>query len=412
MVFSPLGIWLRGLLALVAIGSSAYLMSRWADHLPREQLVEVRHADWVAVDARPLTSFGERVEAWHPGWDAITAVFAGGLVLALWSFGGCLVTPKLWLRRGADEPKSERGTEHTEIRRPDGTVLNVEFYGPVDAPPVVLTHGWGADGTEWYHLKKALARKYRLIVWDLPGLGRSTAPATRDFSLEKMARDLEAVLQLAGPRPAVLLGHSIGGMTILTFCKLFPEALTSRVSGLVLVHTTYTNPLYTKVPTWLMPAIQKPVLEPLCYLTIALSPVIRLMNVLSYLNGSAHWANHRDVFAGTETRGELEFVTRYVVKASPAVIARGTLGMFGYDATEVLAAVTVPTLVIAAEGDTTTIPEASERIAAGVPGARLVTLSPARHMGLIERHDEFFLAVSGFCEQVAHPVVKTVAAGG
>ncbi len=411
MVFSPLGIWLRGLLALIAIGSSAYLLSQWADRLPREQLVEVRDGDRVVIEIRPLPHLRERVGAWSPSWDVTTAVLAGGLVLAVWSFGGCLVTPKLWLRRGIDEPKDERGTERTEVRRPDGTALNVEFYGPVDAPPVVLIHGWGADGTEWYYLKKTLARKYRLIVWDLPGLGHSTAPANRDFSLEKMARDLEAVLQLAGDQPAVLLGHSIGGMTILTFCKLFPEALGPRVSGLVLVHTTYTNPLYTKVPTWLMPAIQKPVLEPLCYLTIALSPVIRLLNVLSYLNGSAHWSNHRDVFAGTETSGELEFVTRYTVKASPSVIARGTLGMFGYDATEVLATVTVPTLVIAAEGDTTTIPEASQRIAAGVPGAEMVTLSPARHMGLIERHDEFFTALNGFCARIAQPARETVTAG-
>ena len=237
-------------------------------------------------------------------------------------------------------------------------------------------------------------------MWDLPGLGLSTRPDDRDFSLEKMARDLGAVLDLAGGRPAVLVGHSIGGMTMLTFARLFPESLGPRVAGMVLVHTTYTNPVHTKVPTWLLPAIQKPVLEPLCWLTVALSPVARVMAWLGYLNGSAHWSNHTSLFAGTETRGQLDFVTRYALKASPAVVARGTLGMFRYDATDVLPAIPVPVLVVAADRDRTTIPEASERIAGGVPGADLATLAPARHMGLIERHAEFSDLVARFCAGV------------
>jgi pimeloyl-ACP methyl ester carboxylesterase len=411
MVFNPLGTWLRGLLALAAIGSAVYLVIRWADRLPREQPVEVRNGERTEVELRPLTGFGERVGAWQPGWDATTAALAGGLALALWSVGGSLVTPKLWLRRGADEPRPDRGAERAEVRRPDGTVLHVEFDGPPDAPPVVLTHGWGADGTEWSHLRRALAGRFRLIIWDLPGLGLSTPPANHDFSLEKLARDLEAVLGLAGGRPAVLVGHSIGGMTMLTFCRLFPEALGGRVAGLALVHTTYTNPARTLEPTWLMPALQKPVLEPLCRLTVALAPLVRVMNVLGYLNGSAHWSTHRSSFAGTETREELEKVTRYTVKASPAVIARGTLGMFGYDATGVLAGVTVPTLVVAADRDTTTVPAASVRIARGIPGARLVTLAPARHMGLVERHDEFAAAVGEFCDSVV-PAARVAAVGG
>ncbi|WP_439626727.1 alpha/beta fold hydrolase [Gemmata sp.] len=403
MIFVPFGVWFRGLLALAMIGASVYLLLGWADRLPREEAVEVRQGDRVAVETRPLETFRDRVGAWRPGWDAATALLAGGAGLMLWNLGGSFLTPKLWLRRGGDEPRHERGGERTQIRRPDGAVLNVEFYGPPDAPPIVLTHGWGGDATEWNYLKKDLGSKYRLIAWDLPGLGLSTEPGDRDYSLERMAHDLEAVLELAGGRPAVLLGHSIGGMIILTFCKLFPEALGSRVSGLVLVHTTDTNPVFTKVPTWLLPAIQKPVLEPLCHLSIALAPVVRLLHVLSYLNGSAHWSNHRGLFAGTETKGDLEFVTRYMVKASPAVVARGTLGMFRYDATDAPPRVTVPTLVVSADKDTTTVPEASERIALAVPGARLVTLAPARHMGLLERRTEFSRAVDQFCEGIVAP---------
>ena len=69
----------------------------------------------------------------------------------------------------------------------------------------------GLDTREWNYLKRDLSGVFRLIVWDEPGLGKSTRPSNRDYSLENLARDLEAVLALAGDKPAILLGHSIGG---------------------------------------------------------------------------------------------------------------------------------------------------------------------------------------------------------
>jgi pimeloyl-ACP methyl ester carboxylesterase len=79
-------------------------------------------------------------------------------------------------------------------------------YGREDAPPIILTHGWGANSTEWDHLKKELSDEFRLIVWDLPGLGQSTRPTNRDYSLENLSRHLEAVLALAGDQPAISWG--------------------------------------------------------------------------------------------------------------------------------------------------------------------------------------------------------------
>jgi pimeloyl-ACP methyl ester carboxylesterase len=82
-----------------------------------------------------------------------------------------------------------------------------------------------------------------------------------------------AVLALTGDKPAILLGHSIGGMITLTFCRLFPNALGTRVNGLVLTHTTPTNPIRTTSGAGFFTAIEKPVLVPMLYLTIALSPL-------------------------------------------------------------------------------------------------------------------------------------------
>ena len=126
-----------------------------------------------------------------------------------------------------------------------------------------------------------------MIDWDQPGLGKSTRPSNSAWSLENLARDLEAVLSVSDGRPAVLVGHSFGGMILLTFCRLFPEALGRRVCGLVLAHTTYTNPVKTTTWTRCYTAMQKPVMEPLCHLTIWLAALVRPLCVLSYLDGSA-----------------------------------------------------------------------------------------------------------------------------
>ena len=70
--------------------------------------------------------------------------------------------------------------------------------------------------------------------------------------------------------------------------------------------------------------------------------------------------------------------------------------MIAYDTTGALPEITVPTLVIVGENDTTTLPEAGEFIASHVPGAEAVALAPAKHMGLMEHHDRFDRLVAEF----------------
>ena len=182
----------------------------------------------------------------------------------------------------------------------------------------------------------------------------------------------------------------------LTFCRLFPDAMRERVSGIAVVQSTYTNPVRTAYWATLYTALQKPVLEPLCWLMVGLAPLFWVMNWLSYLNGSAHRSTQRSSFSGKETRGQLDFMGGYIPKAWPAVTARGMLGMLGYDATAVLPGIRVPTLVVAGDKDPLCTPEASVAMHKSIPGASLVTLSPARHAGLFEHHASFAAALVQF----------------
>jgi hypothetical protein len=97
----------------------------------------------------------------------------------------------------------------------------------------------------------------------------------------------------------------------------------------------------------LFTALERPFLVPLLHLTIWLSPLLWLSNWMSYLNGSALLSTKSSGFAGTETWEELNFVTRFQLQASPAVLARGMFGMLRYDATEALKTITVPALLVA-----------------------------------------------------------------
>lgn len=99
--------------------------------------------------------------------------------------------------------------------------------------------------------------------------------------------------------------------------------------------------------------------------------------------------------------GQLDFISRAQPKGRPDALARGMLGMLKYDATSTLARIGVPTLVVVGDKDTTTIPEAGTFIASQIPKSRLETLTPARHMGLIEHHGWFDGLVTNFVSSIA-----------
>jgi len=296
------------------------------------------------------------------------------------------------------------GTVH-RLSRPDGTQLHVESFGSEDAPVLLLTHGWGLSSDEWFYAHQHLSQHYRLLVWDLRGLGQSKGPRDRQYGLDRMAGDLNAVLALAGDRPVILCGHSIGGMTTLTFCRLYPAVLSARISGLVLTQTTFTNPVQTALGAPLNRVLQEPLLRPLCYLTIWLSPLVWVMSALSTLNGSMALANHFLQFKGQETRQQLGFTTALLLRANPAVAARGMLAMLDYEARETLPTIDVPTLMISATSDRATLPEASAYLRQHIPGAEQVVLSPAGHMGLIEHHEVWATAVETFAASCFKPML-------
>jgi pimeloyl-ACP methyl ester carboxylesterase len=136
----------------------------------------------------------------------------------------------------------------------------------------------------------------------------------------------------------------------------------------------------------LLQVIQNPVLKPLCWIMVTLSPLLWISKWMSYLNGNSLIMTRFMTFAGTQTAQQLDFTSLLSTMAPPAITGRGVLGMFEYDATATLSRIPVPALVIGADSDKLTKLEASITMFKGIPNAKLLTLSPAGHMGFVEQH--------------------------
>lgn len=111
----------------------------------------------------------------------------------------------------------------------DGLELHSTVEG--EGKTIIFVHGWTCDETSWSKQAAAFAQNYQVITLDLPGHGRSDAPAQADFSMDLFAAAVEAVRQEAGADRVVLVGHSMGGPVIRQYALNYPE----HVAGLVAV---------------------------------------------------------------------------------------------------------------------------------------------------------------------------------
>jgi hypothetical protein len=166
MPFAILGIWFRGLLALGLLGGGIWLLATWYDGLPRVTPMAQTDPDGPRP-ARPL-SFGERVAQWQPDLSWETAALGGGLLLVLVASGGGLLVSRLRWRSGPPVPHPSQAQTVEHLPGPDGTTLHLEFYGPPEAPPLLVTHGWGVTSAQWYYLLEEMGERYRIVLSHIP----------------------------------------------------------------------------------------------------------------------------------------------------------------------------------------------------------------------------------------------------
>ena len=396
MPFSPLRIWGTGILSWAILIGGIYCVWKWSeDHRPMQvQSPEIREDR----QRQEASSDNDRVQTviQYRGNNYWLLALGIGL-LTLSGVGFLPVT--LLLGQPGPSATDQHQPHHTRwIDRPDGSRLYIATYGRADGPTLLFTHGWSLDSTVWDLIRKKLAKQFRIVVWDLPGLGRSTQPANRDFRIEKMADDLAAVVEHLGPKPVILIGHSIGGMITQTYCRRYPQQLAPRIAGVVLLHTTYVNPLRTALFAPLWTVIEKPILVPLNYLTIWLAPLACLSNWQGYLNGSLQTMTRIASFSGRQSWSQLNYSAWLACKAWPAVVARGNLAMLAFDEESSLPEIQIPVLVISGKHDRMTKPIASERMEELLPHSVPASVASG-HLGLWEQHEKVAELIGEFAER-------------
>ncbi len=135
---------------------------------------------------------------------------------------------------GLDEPRRV-----SEVLSKDGTRLFVEEFGLGDeAPLLVFSHGWTCQGRFWRPQIEHFAKSHRVVVYDQRGHGWSDRGRTK-FTSAALGDDLESVLQavVSSSRRALVVGHSMGGMSIMAWAAGYPDSVTSLARGAVLAST-------------------------------------------------------------------------------------------------------------------------------------------------------------------------------
>ena len=161
---------------------------------------------------------------YRPGGDSLPSSALATHVWACPRFGAAYLGNPL----GPDV----RAAQGFGLERP-GCPIHYWLSGPEGRPLVVLTHGACVDHTEFDGLAPLLARRYRVLTWDVRGHGWSR-PARGGFAVDRAVDDLLALLDVAGYGEATLVGHSLGGNLGQEVVFRAPD----RVTALVLVGCT------------------------------------------------------------------------------------------------------------------------------------------------------------------------------
>jgi pimeloyl-ACP methyl ester carboxylesterase len=242
-------------------------------------------------------------------------------------------------------------------------------------PWLVLIQGLGFDRAGWAPVLPALRRRFRLVLIDNRGTGRSTT-ADLDFSVADMAQDVIAVLDASGIARAHVLGVSLGGMVAQELAIGQPEP----VDRLVLACTTPGWPFGYPMPP---------------------ASVQRMMSIAGLPVEEAQRSLVENALSPGTVEKHPELVERIVGNqrgrlADPAAwqaLARAGARYSGGTRQSLIRA---PTLVMCGDADAVVDPRNSKLLAEQIPGARLITFPGLSHLFFWEEPGKFASAVTSF----------------
>lgn len=281
----------------------------------------------------------------------------------------------------------------------DGVPLHVEvdeYEAPaesprVPAPPltVVFVHGYALNLDCWHFQRAGYRGLIRTVYYDQRSHGRSGRSDRHHATIDQLGLDLARVLEQTVPDgPAVLVGHSMGGMSVVALAERHPELFGTKVVGVGLIATTAGGLDPSRILLPLVP----PSLggRGLHHGMRALSTQHRSVDRLRRVGRAvATAATDRFAFGGEVPRSYLEFVDDMLAATPFEVVAEffpSFRGLDKFHAVEVLGR--VPTSIVCGTRDRLTGIGHSRKLHARIAGSRLLECEGAGHMVIMERHEQ------------------------
>ncbi|MGB0099133.1 MAG: alpha/beta hydrolase, partial [Nocardioides sp.] len=297
-------------------------------------------------------------------------------------------------RRGPEQPSAfgSLRADPVTVVADDGTPLHVEVdevEGADSEVTLVFCHGYALNLDCWHFQREHYRGRVRSVFYDQRSHGRSGRSTIGNATIDQLGRDLLAVLDAVVPEGrVVLVGHSMGGMSIVALVEQHAELLGDRVVGVALVSTTAggldpSRILFPMVPGWAgTGAVHRGV--------ATLARGHRAVDGLRRLGRDAALiATDQLAFGDDVPASYVEFVDEMLAATPFEVVAEFFPG-FGeldkFDHVDALAK--VPTTVICGTDDKLTAIGHSRKLHEWIDGSELLECHGAGHMVILERHDE------------------------
>jgi pimeloyl-ACP methyl ester carboxylesterase len=260
-----------------------------------------------------------------------------------------------------------------------------------DPLTIIFCHGYTLNQDSWHFQRRDLGA-HRLVFWDQRDHGRSGRSADGPASVERLGADLELVIKAVAPgdMPVVLVGHSMGGMTIMALAGRDPGLFGTKVTGVALIATA-AGGLDGGSP-W-MPAPLRLVLRralPVVlrsaatgYRAILVERARRAAGDLAFL--STRYMGFGDPGVNPAV---VDFLEQMIRSTPMDVVAKYSQALYEWDMRATLPVLArVPVSVIIGERDRLIPPALGLEVAAQVPSAELVWVPGAGHAVMLERPD-------------------------
>lgn len=297
------------------------------------------------------------------------------------------------LGSGAAEPGTVPPGERSSVTADDGVRLSCEEIEPsaarTAALTVVLVHGFALDRRSWHFQRRALAEltdpAVRIVVYDQRSHGRSERASRESCTLDQLGDDLDAVVRALAPEgPLVLVGHSMGGMTVMALAERRPELFDERVAGVALLSTSAGEMSSQGLPGTLL-SRRNPLTRGVGLLA-RMQP--RLVEGVRRAAGDLIWSITRDVAYGDRSvdPGLVDLVDRMIGSNAVGALTDFVDALGSHDRIAALPALARCEVLVAAGDADRVIPFShAERIAAELPGATLLRLPGVGHLPLLEQ---------------------------